>query len=241
MKVSTDSVLLPAWADISTKTQTARLLDAGCGTGVISLIMAQRLDASGVQFRISAIDIDKHSCEECFYNFSISPWCKNLEVIHSSIQDYSKSGCNHSKFDFILSNPPFFTDSLKAPKMQRSNARHNHLLPLDDIIESAELLLKMGGMLSVILPEKEANVLVGMVDKHSLFSIVRVCKVKTLISKPAKRWLVEVQKEGTSTLEGKSRVCHMEELVIQKEGGDIYTREYVDLVGDYYTKEFKIN
>jgi tRNA1Val (adenine37-N6)-methyltransferase len=256
MKVSTDSVLLPAWtniparADISEGTDIqpgsnvsnrgVRVLDAGCGTGVISLIMAQRMESFGMgQYMISAIDIDEASCEECSFNFSLSGWRDHLETVNISLQDYSLQKNNQGQFDLILSNPPFFTDSLKAPSLQRCNARHNHLLPLEDIVRSAHLLLKEGGVASLILPEREALRFLEITERHPALSAVRVCKVKTLISKKAKRWMVEIKKETPPANEGMSGGYICEELVIQREGGECYTREYVSLVGEYYTKEFR--
>lgn len=243
MKVSTDSVLLPAWTNMpGTWQRGVRVLDAGCGTGVISLIMAQRMEAADVgSYKISAIDIDEHSCEECSYNFSLSPWSACLETANISMQDFAGTKSNQHTFDIILSNPPFFTDSLKAPSLQRSNARHNDLLPLEDIARCAIELLKDGGVLSLILPEKEAVRFLEIAGSLSLLSVIRVCKVKTLAYKRAKRWMLEVKKEKTPADESIAGGYISEELTMQRQGGDRYTREYINLVKEYYIKEFKVD
>lgn len=279
MKVNTDGVLLPAWVSLPQilscknvgeiskiehldELERLRVLDIGSGTGVISLIMAQRLCESYVQdnFRITAIDIDYNSYLESKYNFENSSWKGQLEAFHTSLQDYSieqrvavdsSSSCkavfdegkidgfDKGKFDLILSNPPFFTNSLNAPSQARNNARHSHSLPLNILLDTTASLLKDRGVLAVILPVVEGEALLEMASKGNQFKIKRLCKVKTLFNKPAKRYMIELQKVQALDY-GNESAMQREKLVMQEEGGEFYTKEYNELVKDLYLKDLKV-
>ena len=116
MKLGTDSVLLGAWAPVHGSER--RILDVGTGTGVVALMIAQRVPSlDGV--RIDAIDIDLPSVEEASHNFGISPWSGALRAIHTPLQELVAE-----PYDLIVSNPPYFVDSLKAPSARRSNTRN---------------------------------------------------------------------------------------------------------------------
>ncbi|MBR1548739.1 MAG: methyltransferase, partial [Prevotella sp.] len=136
MKVGTDAVLLGAWARGGSE-----VLDAGTGTGVIALMMAQRC-ADG---RITAIDIDDGAVSQALVNVRMSPFANRIEVLHERLQDH------HGTYDAIVSNPPFFVDSLKAPDRQRSLARHAETLTYGELMAAAHRLLSDDGELSVIV------------------------------------------------------------------------------------------
>ena len=132
MKVGTDGVLLGAWADV---VSARNILDIGTGTGLISLMMAQRCNA-----QIRAVDIDADAVEQARGN-----------VAASQLQDICHF-TSETLFDVIVSNPPYFTDSLKCPERQRNIARHTDLLDFDKLAESAARLLHSEGVFSVIIP-----------------------------------------------------------------------------------------
>lgn len=115
MKVGTDGVLLGAWADV---VSARNILDIGTGTGLISLMMAQRCNA-----RIRAVDIDADAVEQARGNVAASPWQDRIEVELQDICHFT----SETLFDVIVSNPPYFTDSLKCPGKQRNIARHTDL------------------------------------------------------------------------------------------------------------------
>lgn len=240
MKVNTDGVLLAAWVDINkiTALQSSQsienpfqILDIGTGTGVISLILAQRLE-SGPPFKITAIEIDKNSAEEAAVNFSESPWSNNLLSKNLSLQSFMEleQPSNRERFSLILSNPPYFTHSLKAPSKRRSDARHNDALPLEDIIKAAHLFLEDDGILALVLPVNEGEQIISLAKQMSI-NLARVCRVKTLAHKKEKRLLLEFTKVNCETLE--------QELIIQEKGGEFYSHAYCSLVENYYLKLFK--
>jgi len=240
MKVNTDGVLLAAWVSInkliashslqSTDTPI-QILDIGTGTGVISLILAQRLE-SGPPFKITAIEIDKNSAEEAALNFSESPWSNNLLSKNISLQSFmeQEQQSSQERFSLILSNPPYFTQSLKALSKRRSDARHNDALPLQDIIRAANLFLEDNGILALVLPVSEGEQIISIAKQMSL-NLARVCRVKTLAHKKEKRLLLEFTKCNCETLE--------QELIIQEKGGEYYSHAYCSLVENYYLKLFK--
>ncbi len=245
MKVNTDGVLLSAWVDLPKSellrsNDVYRILDIGTGTGVIALIIAQRLEEQFVNneqnrgeraFQITGIDLDEASASEAAYNFEESPWSSYLMSIHTPLKDYIKDFGEEYResFSLILSNPPFFSSSLKASSHRRSVSRHNDMLPFDEILKAAESLLKRGGILAVVLPVNEGDIFIRIARFFS-FSLLRLCRVKPLAHKKAKRVLLEFVK-------GEAETIQEEELVIQEKGKDCYTPQYNSLVGDFYLSD----
>ena len=146
MKVGTDGVLVGAWANVE---GDSRILDLGTGSGLIALMLAQR----NAKVEIVALDIDREATIQAEHNFSLSPWNSRLSVVHSNITDYMSD----RKFTHIVSNPPYFVDSLHSPNAARTTARHTSSLDFEQIVEAAERLLEPEGRLSVILPTDVAS------------------------------------------------------------------------------------
>ena len=271
MKVNTDGVLLGAWLSLS-GSDNFRGLDIGTGTGVIALIIAQRLtnensssnikssEGKNPSFFIEAIDIDQLSVEEANFNFSQSPWKNHLAAYEISLQDLMTAE-NHEKYDLIVSNPPYFIDSLKAPSARRSSARHNHELPYEVIIEAATKMLKTDGRLAIVLPADEGEKFISLTSKSTwsnstginatTLHLARRCRVKTLAGKKEKRYLLEFvkseQQGGSSEQQGCTLIKHnnstelclspVEELLIMQETGGLeYTEQYKNLTKDFYLK-----
>ena len=138
MKVGTDGVLLGAWAPVDNfKSQAdCRVLDIGTGCGLVALMLAQRLPMA----RITAIDIDSEAALQAADNFSRSPWSDRLDAVCSSAQAVSRSlsslGNIAGSFHLIVSNPPYFRNSLKNPDAARTLARHSDTLSMSDLLKS---------------------------------------------------------------------------------------------------------
>jgi tRNA1Val (adenine37-N6)-methyltransferase len=228
MKVNTDGVLLGAWVSLDKAGSECRVLDIGTGTGVISLILAQRLSGQNTinSFFVEAIDVDKLSSEEAAYNFSCSPWHEKLLSEWISLQDYYQEN-GEKKFDIIVSNPPFFTGSLKAPGRRRSVARHNDDLPYELIIRSSYGMLKDSGVLAVVLPAEESEIFISCARKEKM-TLERLCKIKTLSDRKEKRYLMEF------ALTGETLAVREEQLVIQEIAGKEFTPQYKNLTKDFY-------
>jgi len=234
MKIGTDGVLLGAWVNISGTEH--RILDVGTGTGVIALMVAQR---TVVDTAIDAIDIDMPSITEASFNFEFSPWASRLSAHHTSLQEFIPA----YKYDLIVSNPPFFINSLKAPDTRRSDARHTDSLSSGEIILASSRLLAPKGRLALVLPPEEANLLIEAATFHG-FELLRLCIVRTKPGTSPKRYLMEFVWTGSfgqssypnthkQSVSGHCTVIE-EELTIQ--GQNDFTSEYKTLTKDFYLK-----
>lgn len=193
MKVGTDGVLLGAWA-----TGGSSVLDVGTGTGIIALMMAQRCP----QARVTALDIDEGAARQALQNVAQSSFADRIEVLQKSVQEFDganetnrANGTNRSNgtYDAIVSNPPFFIDSLNAPDRQRNIARHAETLTYGQLMQAAWRLLADEGELSVVVPFDYRQ---RMEDEATFvgFFPSRVCAVRTSARKPAKRFLLAFRK-----------------------------------------------
>lgn len=156
-KVCTDSVLLGAWAPLPNE---GRILDVGTGCGVLALQCAQRTAC-----QIVGIDIHEPSVQQARENFRNSPWAERLEAICISFQEYRPDVV----FDAIISNPPYFSNSLKSPKALRNSARHDNELPLNDFFYHSARLLSPRGTVSLCLPVAEYERALTLAAAHGFF------------------------------------------------------------------------
>ena len=190
MKLGTDSVLLGACVHVD---GVKSVLDVGTGTGVVALMIAQRTDESSRPL-IEAIDIDLPSVEEAKENFENSPWADRLRVFHSALQDYPLK-----EYELIVSNPPYFDNSLLNPDSRKSGARHTFSLSYIDILDYARQSLSPQGRLALILPAEEEKRLIRAAVSYSLYprSILRL---RTVERKSPKRIVIEFSKIRTETM-----------------------------------------
>ncbi len=216
MKVSTDAVLLGSWV-IPNGSKT--ILDIGTGTGVIALMLAQKSDAE-----ILAIDIDKDSTVQAKTNVADSIFHSKVEVIHSSFQDISKT--YSGKFNLIVTNPPYFVDSLKSSGDNKKFARHNDLLSFEDLIQGVKQLLEEKGKFCVILPKNEAIIFRDLAKQKGLY-LSKLMRVRT---KPN----IETEKRHLMQFEFRETEFSESTLIIESEKHFDYTDEYKKLTKDYY-------
>lgn len=214
MKVSTDGVLLGAW---TAPDDASAILDVGTGTGLIALMLAQRSQAN-----IHAIDIEPEACKQAAENVAKSLWKGRMEVICTSFQDFCKQ-TNH-RYDLIVSNPPFFRNSLKTNDDGRNLARHSDTLSSEDLLMGVERLLTPQGRFCLILPYIESSLFLVDAALHNLYC---VCKtyVKPAPHKNITRVLMELRRERSKLDE--------QNMIIQQEEGK-YTADFTALTKDYY-------
>lgn len=143
MKVGTDAVLLGAWTPLTLSPLS--ILDVGTGCGVVALMLAQRTQ-DRQEVLIDAIDIDEASVEQAQENFRLSPWSECLQAYPSRLQEWQ------GVYDLIVSNPPYFVDSLTNPDSRKAAARHTQTLSYEELALHSARLLKDGGQLSLIFP-----------------------------------------------------------------------------------------
>ena len=218
MKVGMDGVLLGAWTDAS---KAARILDIGTGTGLIALMMAQ----INLSAQIDAIEVDPDAFQEACLNIQQSDWSDRINIELCSFQEFAER--TNLKYDLIVSNPPFFTNGVKAPVENRAQARHSDSLPLDVLISGAAELLRENGRIALVLPVESIQEITKLADLNKLY-IARLCRVKPNPVKPVFRILIELT-NSTCTIQES-------ELMIEFEKHHDYTPEYKALTKDFYLK-----
>lgn len=204
MKVGTDGVLLGAWAEGG-----QRILDIGSGTGLISLMMAQRFPEA----QVWGIDIDPDACMQARENVAASPFADRVGISCCALQNLSEEHLVRGSeelmemkegegnlFDAIVSNPPFFVNGLKNPDSKRAMARHSDSLPFPVLMKGVRRWLSDEGVFSAIVP---ADVLESFVSEAycSGLSLVRQCGVKTVERKQPKRYLVAFSKRRAGMMD----------------------------------------
>ena len=222
-KVGTDGVLLGAWASVE---NAGSILDVGTGTGLIALMLAQRTAASIVDtgIHIVALEIDEESCEQAMDNVRMSPWNQKIKVINRSFQDYSET--EPAKFDLIVSNPPFFSDSRKPDKPGKEISRHDTLLGLGEMVSGVGKLLTPEGKFCVILPVEESNKLQKLAGENGLH-LYSICRVSPNTNLPVKRNLLEFRRKHVESIEES-------EMAIERDRRHEYTDAYRELTRDFY-------
>lgn len=214
MKVGTDGVLLGAW---TTPENAGIIWDIGCGSGLISLMLAQRCNA-----RIIGIEIDPDAAAEARLNAESSPWADRISIITA---DASTALPALPAPDLIVSNPPFFTESLKAPDKIRSVARHEGTLGVESLIEISARHLSPAGRLCFIAPTERTDDIELFSTVNRLHTIRRT-DIRTTEKRNPVRTLWEISRNARPiTYETKS---------LRDEGGD-YSQWYRSQTEDYYT------
>lgn len=218
MKIGTDGVILGAWASI--ENQPTTILDIGAGTGLLSLMLAQRSMADNIE----ALEIDEDAYEQCVENFESSSWADRLFCYHAGLDEFIEE--IEDPYDLIISNPPFYTEDVSSGNEARDNARQNQSLPFDELLEGVSKLLSSEGVFASIIPFKEESTFIHLAISFGLFP-KRVLRVKGSASAEIKRSLLEFSFKENSIFE--------DQLTIEIERHK-YTKEYIALTKDFYLK-----
>lgn len=214
MKVGTDGTLLGALADVSS---CSRVLDIGSGTGIVSLMLAQRC----ATVHLTAIEVDSSAALQSQENIQSSPWKDRIEVVNADFNNYVFSG----QFDGIVSNPPFYQETLFCPDPLRDKARHTQSLSFEQLCRRVSHLLIQGGVFSVILPSAAIQQFIDIAFIHGLY-LKSSIDIRTKISKQPKRTVLYLTNNKISIIN------HSELTIMTQEGS--YSLEYVALMKDYY-------
>jgi tRNA1Val (adenine37-N6)-methyltransferase len=215
-KVGTDGVLLGAYADVK---GAKKILDIGTGTGLIALMAAQRCEAE-----IVAIEPDHDSYEQACGNIEGSKWSIRVKVENTSLQGFKPSG---TKFDLIVSNPPFFSGSLRNPDPGKAAARHDVNLTSAELFEGVIRLMAEGARLQVIMPYVEGTILIAEAQEYGLYCN-NILKIKPLPTSEVKRLILTFSKHQLKAKESF--------LTIEHGPRHEFTEEYIILTKDFYLK-----
>ena len=216
MKIGTDGILIGAWVNVSKK---FRALDIGSGTGIISIMLCQRnlnLELDSIELSPSAIIDAKINIENC-------NWSNRIKLFNQDLKDFIPN----SKYDLIVSNPPYFKKSLKPSNSERLKARHQNNLKLEDILKFSKQHLSKEGSLNIILPFDQKKEAIQFAKKYGLNS-VRECEVYPKPNKVPHRILLEFSRT-------KNKQIINESLVIEMAGRHNYSDDYKKLTREFYT------
>ncbi len=212
-KFGTDAALLATW--IKNK-NSKHVLEIGTGTGVISLMMAQR----NPKANYTGIDISKQAIELAQKNLSNFPIPSQIKFLKVSLQEFETK----SNFDLIVSNPPFFENGTKSSAAVNLGARHTDTLSLFDLLENSKKLLSENGKISWIYPSRYLDQILKYCKELTLYPI-EIVLVRSKIGKEVKRVLMTIQKKPGD--------CKREELIIEEQNRD-YTPEVLTRFKPFY-------
>lgn len=212
MKVTTDSILLGAWADVS---GAQRMLDIGTGSGILAMLIAQKSIGT-----IDAIDVSEQACRLAKKNFQQSKWRERLHVYHLSAQAYY---CT-DEYDVIISNPPYFTNSLQAPDSHRNLARHMVELSYRELTEAVQRMLKKDGKFYVSIPAISSREFKREANNSGLY-VTRQLMVQSTAAKTAYLYLLCLEKMAKET--------ECDTLIIQTKNGT-YTHAFREWTKECY-------
>ena len=158
MKVCTDACLFGAMLPLEVQ---HKVLDIGTGTGLLSLMYAQKNSAA----IIDAVEIDGNAAIQAKENFEASPWADRLNIFNADVLNF-KPG---KEYDLIISNPPFFEDDLRSPDGSKNNAKHDTSLGLVKLLEIVEIHLAKEGLFAVLLPYHRVNYFIERANSSGLY------------------------------------------------------------------------
>ncbi|MDR0757554.1 MAG: methyltransferase [Tannerella sp.] len=181
MKVGTDGTLLGAWANVAA---CCRILDIGTGTGLVALMIAQRCNEATVD----AVEMDADACLQASDNVSASPFARQIHVHHTTFQTFAKTVSR--PYDLIVSNPPYFVQSLKCPETKRSIARHSDELSTTVLLAKSRRILTPEGRIALILPFLQQKEVLQQAAQNKLYCIRQTHVIPVEGAQP-KRLLIE--------------------------------------------------
>ena len=221
MKVCTDACLFGAWVANRMK-NAGRILDIGTGTGLLSLMVAQKSMAL-----IDAIEIDKDACEQAGENFQNSPWANRLNIINAPVQQFATSFLydNTSSYDLVLSNPPFHKNDLRSQDSKRNIAMHSETLGLDQLMDSANKMLMPGGFFSLIIPYRRAEYTRRLAAEKG-FCLTDIVNIRQTARHTYFRTIYLFCKSSCEPAKASE--------IIIKNDNQTYTAEFGKLMQDYY-------
>lgn len=219
MKVSTDAVLLGAWAPIPANCK--RVLDIGAGTGVLALLAAQRAPHA----EVIGVEIDTAAAQQAAENAAASPFQERVKILETSIQDYVRA--HQDQFDLIISNPPFFSGGVLNEQLNRQAARHTVKLSHADLLRSVQQLLSPQGVFCLILPKIEGLRFQELAASVKLYP-QQILRVRPKMGKPVHRLLMAFSHEALA--------APLEEEIVQYAAEREWTPAFDQLVGTYHLR-----
>ena len=217
MKVCTDSCLFGAWVanEIEKGNQIQNILDIGTGTGLLTLMLAQKTNAA-----ITAIEINTDAALQASENFRLSPWNNKLTVFNTSLQKYKPQ----QKFDLIICNPPFFENNLLSPESGKNSAKHQGSLNLSDLFLYISQFLSENGIAAILIPYALNKKALELAIANNLYC----CKEVNVKQTYRHKFFRSMQMFSRKNIEADKKQMSI------KDENDLYTSDFVYLLKDYY-------
>jgi tRNA1Val (adenine37-N6)-methyltransferase len=219
MKVCTDACILGAWAADKIRNKlidASTVLDIGAGTGLLSLMLAQKSHG-----KIDAIEIEKISFGQAAYNFEQSPWSNRVHIFKADVKEFS----SETTYSFIISNPPFYENDLLSPVENKNVAKHNTGLNINELIEVIKRLLGKTGSFAILIAYHKIARLEEVAKENYFF-----LREKLLIRPTPKHNYFR----GVLLFDRQHNGSYVEnELIIRNDDGN-YSGDFIELMKDYY-------
>jgi len=222
MKVTTDACLFGAWVAEKVKSEKLKMknvLDVGAGTGLLSLMFAQK--KTGVV--IDSIEIDADAYDQAKENIAASPFAGRIKTIRGDARNFSFQ----KKYDLIISNPPFYETELKSEKENKNIAHHGDELSLSELFVTIENNLEPDGRFFLLLPYKRYEEIRRLFAKSKLMITELL-----LIRQSTRHHYFRIILRGEFARQTAAEI-QMDELSICNEKQQ-YTIEFIELLKDYY-------
>lgn len=221
MKVTTDACLFGGWVAERVRSRESGdhdILDIGTGTGLLSLMLAQKIKGD-----IDAIEMDEAAAVQAIENTEASPWKERITVINADVKNYSFI----NKHNCIISNPPFYENELKSGNTKKNIAHHNEGLLLPELLSIIKNNLEQDGMFYLLLPYKRSNEIKELLLQHE-FSLCQMMLVRQSVNHDYFRIMLAGKLKNDKTVE-----IMIDEISI-KDDNQQYTAEFTELLKDYY-------
>lgn len=221
MKVTTDACLFGALVAEKIRKSTFKIntvLDIGTGTGLLSLMLAQKTNA-----KIDAVEIDQAAAEQARQNFLSSSWKERLTVLQGDVLEFVPS----EQYDLVISNPPFYESDLRSPDKRKNSAKHDDTLTMAELITFAEKQLSDEGWLALLIPFHRTGEVIELAAESGLYPISITTAFQTPRHQAFRSILIFSRNK---------RPVKETDLLIKDETGD-YSERFKELLGDYYLKE----
>ena len=235
MKVCTDACLFGAWvAKDEALVKTTTILDIGTGTGLLSLMLAQATANNSNPSKITALEIEAAAATEAASNFALSPWASTMQVVTSSLQEYSASivSSNKQKFDCIICNPPFYEGDLKSPDEKKNLASHSVGLPWSELTEHVGKLLNEGGSYYVLIPALRSYTMQKLTESNGLQLAEEILVHNTSKTLPIRAMQKYIK--PTLVLKAQGPIIVKRSKIFIKDANNKYESLFTELLQGYY-------
>ncbi len=218
MKVNTDAAIL---GSIASNDNIREVLEIGTGTGVIALMLAQRYPNASIE----AVEIDNMAAETAELNFRNSAFSDQLSLIRSSFQDHFRNNPD-KRYDLIISNPPYFVNSLRSAHASKGLARHTDFDFFKNLIEGSSTHLNSNGLLYLILPLDTAEIVKGLLIAGRELQVVKTIFIHSFPESKPYRCILVIGLKAQKSVTRKFVIYNTQ---------NNYTEEYRLLLKDYLT------